>query len=145
MFLTKKKLFLSSSRPHSFLAEAWAARVGLSPEDVFTFKGKRQLKENNPITCSKNLCLFRKDALTIAYLKKLDDIETACAEADILVAAEPLRKHKYVCRHPHIIIDRFDVFYRGAHLVTEKAGKWQIETVKEKQGNRPWSIGNPKR
>ena len=60
-----------------------------------------------------------------------------CAEADILVAAFPLRGR---CRSVKWRIDRFSVWRKGAHALHIAAGAIRIETARDLQGDRPWVI-----
>ncbi|MEI8321240.1 MAG: ComEC/Rec2 family competence protein [Alphaproteobacteria bacterium] len=133
------KLYISSPRIRSFLPEAWAARLGVDPDKTLKFKGKKKDKVLAPVEFFEGGCFFQRGPTKIAYLKNLDSLEKACEQADILIAAEPLRKARTFCTRPKIIIDRFDVFFQGAHMITERAGGFYVETVRHSQKDRPWS------
>jgi competence protein ComEC len=60
-----------------------------------------------------------------------------CAEADILIAAFPLRGR---CRSVPLRIDRFSVWRSGAHALYIGDGGIRIETARGQQGVRPWTI-----
>jgi len=60
-----------------------------------------------------------------------------CAEADILVAAFPLRGR---CRSVPLRIDRFSVWRSGAHALYIDDDAIRIDTARDLQGLRPWTI-----
>ncbi len=73
---------------------------------------------------------------TAAWLKAL---ETACGEADIVIADFPLRR---LCRRVPIRIDRFDLWAHGAHAGYVLAnGRIRIRTTEERRGPFPWGRG----
>ncbi|MGE4248646.1 MAG: ComEC/Rec2 family competence protein [Parvibaculaceae bacterium] len=60
-----------------------------------------------------------------------------CAEADILIAAFPLRGR---CHAVPLRIDRFSVWRAGAHALYVADGAVRVETARGRQGVRPWTV-----
>ena len=60
-----------------------------------------------------------------------------CGEADILIAAFPLRGR---CHAVPLRIDRFSVWRAGAHAVYIDDDGARLETARGLQGVRPWTI-----
>jgi competence protein ComEC len=60
-----------------------------------------------------------------------------CSEADILIAAFPLRGR---CRSVPLRIDRFSVWRSGAHALYIDGSTLRLETARDLQGSRPWTI-----
>ena len=88
--------------------------------------------------CEEALCRATVKGRRVLYLPQDKPALTIpCAEADILVAAFPLRGR---CRSVALRIDRFSVWRAGAHAIYVDAGDLRVETARGLQGVRPWTI-----
>ncbi|MGE3873614.1 MAG: ComEC/Rec2 family competence protein [Parvibaculaceae bacterium] len=89
-------------------------------------------------TCEGVICRAAVKGRRILYLTKEKPAMTIpCAEADIIIAAFPLRSR---CRSVPLRIDRFSVWRSGAHALHIDDGAIRIETARGEQGSRPWTI-----
>jgi competence protein ComEC len=60
--------------------------------------------------------------------------------ATIVVSAIPVRGWRgRRCRRAAVVIDRFDLWRRGAHALWLEADGVRVRTVAETSGRRPWS------
>jgi competence protein ComEC len=88
--------------------------------------------------CEGAVCRATVKSRRVLYLSEEKLAMTIpCADADILVAAFPLRGR---CRSVPLRIDRFSVWRSGAHALYVEDGAIRIETARGLQGLRPWTI-----
>ena len=88
-------------------------------------------------TCTTSRCEAELKGKRIAYLSKAEGQPLDCAGIAILITDFPLRG---MCGMVPTRIDRFDLWRRGAHVLTITAEKVVIDTAAGSQGNRPWSL-----
>ena len=90
-------------------------------------------------SCSEAVCRTSVKGRSVIYLTdEQEGMTIPCAEADILIAAFPLRGR---CRSVPWRIDRFTVWRSGAlALYLDEAGGVRVETSRDEQGERPWVI-----
>ncbi len=119
------ELHLTRKRSDGFTPETWLRRAGVSA----TANGKFQ--------CDLVGCIAAIDGATIAYVKDPRAIAEDCRRADIVVAAVPVRG---TCPSAQLVIDRFDLWRRGAHAIWLDNGAPRSLSVAEVRGDRPWSI-----
>jgi competence protein ComEC len=88
--------------------------------------------------CAEDVCRITVKDRRIVYLPDERAAMTIpCAEADILIAAFPLRGR---CRSVALRIDRFTVWRSGAQALYLDDDGIRLETSREEQGERPWVI-----
>jgi len=63
-------------------------------------------------------------------------IREDCHQVDVLISSTPIRQ---ACEFPKVVIDRFDLWRKGAHALWIDQGKIKSLSVAELQGSRPWS------
>lgn len=89
-------------------------------------------------TCEGAICRAAVRGQRVLYLSEEKLVMTIpCAEADILIAAFPLRGR---CRSVPLRIDRFSVWRSGAHALYVDDGAVRVDTARGLQGLRPWTI-----
>ncbi|WP_119273896.1 ComEC/Rec2 family competence protein [Taklimakanibacter deserti] len=88
--------------------------------------------------CEGSVCRAAVRGQRLLYLSEEKLVMTIpCGEADILIAAFPLRGR---CRSVPLRIDRFSVWRMGAHALYVDGGAVRVETARGLQGLRPWTI-----
>ncbi|MEP6828286.1 MAG: hypothetical protein ABJA10_09455, partial [Aestuariivirga sp.] len=50
----------------------------------------------------------------------------------------------HTCRDAQLVIDRFDVWRKGAHAITFSQNRYFLTTARDEQGNRPWAYESRK-
>lgn len=119
------------NRGGRMLRETWERRAGPLAARAWPKKGQ---SEDRRLSCDRLGCLWRADGGVVAYIQDQSWIAAACAQARVVVSAVPLRRG---CRGPELVLDRFDLWRRGAHAI------WldglRVEHVSGWQGRRPWS------
>ncbi|MGQ3027547.1 MAG: ComEC/Rec2 family competence protein, partial [Ferrovibrionaceae bacterium] len=116
------------------VAETWARR--LAEDQWRDWPGPGGTSLDGQLRCEKDGCLWRHDGLKVALVRKAEALAEACAASDIVVSSEPVRGR---CRSPRLVIDRVDVWRRGAHTIRfHDDGRFTVATVAGERGQRPW-------
>lgn len=121
------------NRGGRILRETWTRRAGPEARERWPRKGR---SNDGRLACDALGCVYRVDALQVALVREEGGIEAACAGAQVVISAVPLRD---ACRGAAVVVDRFDLWRRGAHAVWLAADGARLESVAEWQGERPWS------
>jgi competence protein ComEC len=88
--------------------------------------------------CEALICRATVKGRRVIYVSgEVPVMSLPCAEADILIAAFPLRGR---CRSVPLRIDRFTVWRAGAHSIFIDADGVRIDTAQALQGERPWRV-----
>ncbi|HZH27052.1 MAG TPA: ComEC/Rec2 family competence protein [Azospirillaceae bacterium] len=129
-------LVLSSARAGRFHAENWRRRDGADPEarsPVFPRNGR---SVDGVLDCDAQRCFYRRHGVTVAFIMDRAVLTPVCRTAQIVVTD---RAAPY-CRAPRVI-HRWDRFRKGVHAIhIEADGSWRVETVRDRQGEWPWSV-----
>lgn len=119
------------SRGGRITKESWGRRAGPLSTERWPKQGR---SHDGTLSCDSLGCVWRRDGMVVALIQNESGIAAACASAQVVVSAVPVRD---ACRGPRLVIDRIDLWRRGAHalwlddLKTLSVAKWQ--------GKRPWS------
>ena len=133
-------LELTSSTPF-FVTENWLRRTGdaRSPKKAFA--------QSAHVLCDPRGCSFvEKHRPTIVVLNGPTSWREDCAQADVIVAQfYTSRKMRSLCKNT-LVIDLGSLSRNGAYALslksqTSKKYTWDVNNVRNEQGNRPWSIG----
>ncbi len=91
--------------------------------------------------CSAGDCFTDLGAMSIAYLHEKSGQGVYCPPTQIIIADYPLH---FACREAKVVIDRFDVWRKGAHAITFNNGRYIVTTARDEQGTRPWAYDSRK-
>jgi competence protein ComEC len=129
--LADGRLALLRAPKDDYAAASWLKRDGdaRAPETVIA-------TPRDGVRCDADGCVARlPSGFVLASALRFDALREDCTNADIVVSAVPTR---HVCRGPSLVIDRFDVA-RGGAMAIRLGETWDVETVKDARGHRPWS------
>jgi competence protein ComEC len=128
------ELVLASPGRSRFAAERWllADGDGAPPARAAGRQG---------FHCKDSICIGMSKNKRIAYADKKAEGKLTCPNADVLIAAFPLRG---ACKTIALRIDRFDVWREGAHALFIENGRILVETARQRRGDRPW-VTKPQR
>jgi len=115
------------------LKDTWSRRAGPTAPERWP---RQSSSRDGRLRCDSLGCVWRTEGRVVALIHDEAGIETACAGADLVVSAVPLRG---TCRGAGLVIDRFDLWRRGAHALWLGPTAVRVETVAASQGDRPWS------
>jgi len=115
------------------LRDTWSRRAGPASDEPWPRDG---VSRDGRLSCTPSGCRWHPDTRTVALILAEEDMPAACAEAGIVISAVPLRQD---CPGPDQVIDRFDLWRRGAHALWLHPGGVTVVSVAASQGQRPWS------
>lgn len=129
-------MHFSSRRSESFAREVWARENGQNPE-------RKPLVEQSPgILCDESGCRGKIKNYKISFAYEPYIHKGECAWADILISSRPVR---YKNCESDYVIDRFDMWRKGAHAIYLEPGEPEIRTTLDYRADRPWLIKLPGR
>lgn len=119
------ELALTDYRREARVAEQWLEQLGLTA----TIR--------DGMACDPLSCVATVKGMTVALVQDGAALAEDCRLAEIVVSAVPVRRR---CPSAHIVVDRFNVWRRGAHAIRIGGdGAIMVETVAGAAGDRPWS------
>lgn len=124
---------LSTARKDKFAAGIWMRQMGRFEDEALYWP--REGAGPQEMQCDWTGCRTIVRGKKIAFSLKPEGLAEDCAWAEIVIARSPLRRMKCDAA---IVIDRFDVWRSGAHIVWVDQGR--VIDVAEKRGDRPWTI-----
>jgi competence protein ComEC len=128
-------LAVSSLRSAQFSREQWLRRDGqksapsLWPQSGFSTDGH--------LACDLLGCIYRASGNVVALVQSPEALSEDCRTANVVISTVPVRGP---CPVAQTIVDRFDLWRRGAHAFWLKQGSVLIESVNESRGDRPWVL-----
>jgi competence protein ComEC len=130
---TQDGRLLQNGKGGRILKESWARRAGPEAPERWP---KRSSSRDGRLRCDESGCLWRVADRVVALVRDEDEPEAACAGADVVISRVPIRG---ACRGPRLVVDRFDLWRKGPHVLWFEADTIRVETVAGWQGDRPWS------
>ncbi len=128
------RLALSSPQAARHAGETWLRRAGQAAGARWPRAPERG---DGTLRCDPLGCLYRRQGQVVALVRDGRALAEDCAAADVVVSLVPTRRR---CRGPRLVIDRFDLWRRGAHAIwLDGDGAVRVESVAERRGQRPWS------
>lgn len=124
------RLVLANPRKGRFAAEKWLIADG----DAAT---PAEAAKRGGWSCEGFACRAEVNGKRLVFLRAGAAPQAYCAATDILIAAMPLRS---ACRSVELRIDRFSVWRNGAHAIWISSNGVTVETSRQLQGTRPWTI-----
>jgi competence protein ComEC len=140
-------LVLSSRRFARFQGSAWLRQAGQGASRDWPHKlwgeksGKRSGTRATPkpapwLTCDGLGCIYRSSGQVVALARDERALGEDCRLATVVVSLQPLRGR---CPSALRKIDRFDLWRAGTHAIYLTPKTIRIETVRDAQGERPWT------
>jgi competence protein ComEC len=130
---TDELVFLKHAR--GFAAESWLRRSGLDPKEIKWPRGQAVI--DPALRCDSLGCIYRRNGRVVAIVKNIAALAEDCTRADVVIAEVPVSRK--LCPGPSLIIDRFDLWRNGPHVLWVEKGKLRVRSVGDDGGGRPWS------
>ncbi|MHA1537513.1 MAG: ComEC/Rec2 family competence protein [Alphaproteobacteria bacterium] len=127
------RLVLSSRRVGRFQGSFWLRRAGQAASPDWPAKAARA---GIPMRCDALGCIYRARGHKVALVRDARALGEDCAKATAVIATIPARRR---CKTTGLLIDRFDLWRKGAHALSLRPGRIEVDTVRGRQGNRPWT------
>ena len=122
------RLRLPEPAKKTFSVERWLLADGDSTKVDQALAGKFYV-------CDQIACLARIDDLEVAIIRHPAAIAEECARADVVISNGPAIGK---CSRARVMIDRRDLYERGAHALYIDGGSIIVRSVAELRGERPW-------
>jgi competence protein ComEC len=114
------------------IEDTWTRRAAAALGSPWPASGS---SADGTLQCDAEGCFYRARGQTVALIRDGAALIEDCHAANLVVS--PIAAHR-AC-HGVPIIDRIDTYRNGGHAVWLDAGGITIETVRDWQGDRPWS------
>lgn len=125
----------SSLAREKFTRGVWMQRLAVTKASDWR---SAEAERDGRLACDALGCVFRKGPALLALPWNERALLDDCAVSDAVVATVPVEDA--VCAGPTVIIDRFDLWREGAHAVWLDGRDITYRSVRDGQGDRPWSL-----
>ena len=129
-------LSLVGTGKRGFIADSWARRLGEEGTAAAPSRGQQPAMEG--LSCEAKDCVLRIKGQTIAFPKSYPALFQACRYANAVVT--PLALGRTQCP-ASVVIGREDLRAKGGFALWISAEGLVAHSVREIQGERPWSVG----
>lgn len=127
----------SSRRGAKLVEETWTRRAAAELGAAWPASGSLG---DGALQCDALVCRYRIRGRVVALLRNGSALAAACDGADLVVS--PVAVHG-ACPGP-MVIDPIDTWRKGGHAVWLDSDAIRIETVRDWQGERPWTVKHGK-
>ncbi len=124
------RLRMSRQNP-GFGGRIWLRRAGTVAGPAWPRQGAGA---DGRLSCDRLGCLYRARGQVVALVRDARALAEDCRRVTVVVSAVPVRR----CPSAVTLIDRFDLWRRGAHALWLEPGGVRVENVNEIRGRRPW-------
>lgn len=129
-------LMLSTTRRERRTGELWLRRAG--QRNSLPWPGEAgATPAGGPLTCDPLGCILKREGTVVALIQDPRALADDCRAVDLVVSLVPARRRS--CPRSIPVIDRFDLWRRGAHAIWLGEGRPRIESVADHLGRRPWT------
>ena len=122
----------STMRGAANVAENWTRRAAAELGPAWPQSGSAA---GGALQCDASGCFYEAHGQKVALIRDGAALEEDCRHADLVVSVVAAHRS---CRGV-AMIDRLDTYRKGGHAVWLDPGGITIETVRDWQGERPWS------
>jgi competence protein ComEC len=134
------RLMFSQAGADKFQRETWTRRAGEETASAWPQPGTASA--DGALRCDAVGCVLKREGQQVNIALSLQALAEDCRQPGLLISLEPARR---ACRRSTNLIDFFDLRDGGTHAVWLKSRSLQIDTVRDYQGERPWSRSRPQR
>lgn len=127
-------LMLSQSAADKFRRETWTRRAGQDQAAAWPAAG--HASPDGTLRCDALGCVLKRHRQQVTIALTAQALAEDCRQPGVLVSLEPARR---ACRRGADLVDFFDLRGAGAHAIWLTANGSRIRTVRDDQGERPWS------
>lgn len=136
-------LLISTRRADRFTAQNWIRAAGRHEADVSTWPREGEIKRGEDrLRCDPYGCRAHMDGHVVAFSFDPRTLRDDCADADILIARQPVRNKRKCNAH---VIDMWALRNGGTHAIHIHENTITIKTVAHHRGQRPWTAAGARR
>ena len=125
---------MASSARSNYTVESWLRREGLGAALPWPKSG--EVSADGRMRCDRLGCIARMNGATVALIGDERAFAEDCGRAHVVVAAVPA----FNPCPATVVIDRFDVWWKGAHAIWITPDGVRVRSVSDERGNRPWVL-----
>ncbi len=126
-------LMLSSKVRARRTGETWLRREGQGEALPWP---RLESSPDRRLNCDPLGCIYRREGHVVALVSDPRALDDDCRVASVVVSLVPVRGR---CPGVATVIDRFDLWRRGAHAIWLEDGRVRVETATQGRGRRPWA------
>ena len=130
-----QNLWFSTGRKERFVADNWQ-RLNGRADDKKLIWPKEGSFGDFPLRCDYDACRGEINGRKVSITKTKQGVQEDCIWADLLISKEPVRDKGCNANH---VIDRFDIWRKGAQAIWLSPNKIEVKTVEGQRGKRPWA------
>jgi competence protein ComEC len=134
------QMMLSQANAEKFRRETWMRRAG--EDQMRPWPQAGAVSDDGALRCDALGCVLKRDGRQITIAMTAQALAEDCRQPGLLISLEPARR---TCRRSKDVIDFFALRDGGTHAIWLDGQGFRIETVREHQGERPWSRFRPQR
>jgi len=127
----------STARGTAMIEDVWTRRAAATLAPAWPETGAAAA---GALQCDAEGCFYRARGQTVALIRDGAALPEDCRAADLVVS--PVAAHRSC--HGARVIDRIDTYRAGGHAVWLDPSGITVETVRDWQGERPWSPWSPR-
>lgn len=136
-------VFISTRRSDRFTAQNWIRAAGRHDADVATWPREGEVvRGDDRLRCDPYGCHARIAGRKLAFSFDPRTILDDCADADILIARQPVRNKRNCNAH---VIDMWALRNGGTHALYLEERIITVKTVGRHRGQRPWTTAGARR
>jgi len=125
-------LVAAAYRRNNITLSTWLRRWGAEAPTV----------DERIMRCDRLGCSLIHGGTAVGFARDPRALEDDCRIADLVLSAVPVR---FNCPSAQMVIDRFDLWRRGAIAVRWRDGVINVEGANDRRGDRPWSRSRERR
>ena len=118
----------------NYTVDSWLRRDGLVSARRWPSLG--EASGDGRLRCDSLGCVYRVGATSVALARTEDALWDDCGEVDVVVAAVAV----FVPCGAEAVVDRIDLWRRGAHAIRFTRDGPRVESVSDRRGDRPWVL-----
>jgi competence protein ComEC len=126
-------LMATSSRSN-YTVDSWLRHDGLDAALPWPKPG--EVSADGRMRCDRLGCIANVNGVEIALVQDERAFAEDCGRAQIVIAAVPAFNPCLA----DVVVDRFDVWWRGAHAVWVTPDGIRVRSVSDARGDRPWVL-----
>lgn len=125
---------LISGTGDRFRRETWTRRAGLDAAGAWPKPG--QTSADGALRCDALGCVLNRGGRPVVIAMTQQALAEDCRQPGLLVSLVPARR---ACGRRGDLVDFFDLRDAGTHAIWIGTDGFRIETVRQHQGERPWT------
>lgn len=131
------RIWLSHPKREKFVANAWLERFG-ARESQRAAGSWDDAVAAGVMRCDAKACLFERDGVVISLVTAPEAVAADCDIADVFIAPQTKLDGGLCPAKRRMMIDQYDLRYRGAYAIYTHDGTAHITRVSDLRGQRPW-------